>query len=114
MKQLSRRAAIRILATGGGLLGLGLAGGYALRDLLRSAHGPAPAGSDPASPGMQAPMMGNATAADMSTYMDLFSRHTELHRTVEPIPVVSVPSPSPMTPIWPPNSKRTWRACTRI
>src|SRR2546430_5412627 len=86
MKQLSRRAAIRILATGGGLLGLGLAGGYALRDLLRSAHGPAPPGSDPASPGMQAPLMGNATAADMSTYMDLFRRHTELHRTVTPIP----------------------------
>jgi len=86
MKQLSRRAAIRILAGGSGLLGLGLTGGYALRDLLRSAHGPASAGSDSASPGLQVPMMGNATAADMSTYMDLFSRHTELHRTVEPIP----------------------------
>src|SRR6266496_3575637 len=75
MKQLSRRAAIQILAAGGGLLGLGLAGGYALRDLGRSAHGPVPAGSDPGSPGMPPPMMGNATAADMSTYMNLFSRY---------------------------------------
>jgi len=86
MKQLSRRAAIQILAAGGGLLGLGLVGGYALRDLVRSAHGPIPAGSDPGSPGMPPPMMGNATAADLSTYMNLFSRHTELRRIVEPIP----------------------------
>ena len=86
MKQLSRRAAIRILAAGGGLLGLGLAGGYALRDLAGSGHGPAPAAGDPVNPAMQGPMMGDATPADMSTYMDLFSRHTELHRTVELVP----------------------------
>jgi len=58
MKQLSRRAAIRIAAAGGGLLGLGLAGGYALRDLAGSAHGQAPAAGDPAHRGAQAPMMG--------------------------------------------------------
>src|SRR5712675_1313703 len=31
-------------------------------------------------------MMGDVTAADMSTYMDLFSRHTELRRTVQLVP----------------------------
>jgi hypothetical protein len=31
-------------------------------------------------------MMGAATSADMSTYMDLFNRHTEIRRTVEEIP----------------------------
>jgi hypothetical protein len=86
MKQLSRRAAIRIAAAGGGLLGLGLAGGYALRDLAGSAHAPARAAGDPGNAGRQAPMMGDATPADMSTYMGLFSRHTELHRTVQLVP----------------------------
>ncbi len=83
MRQLSRRTAIRVLAAGGGLLGAGLAGGYALRDLLGSARGPAPAAGHPASPGTQGSMMGDVTRADMSTYMDLFRRHTQLHRTVE-------------------------------
>ena len=86
MRQPSRRAAIRILAAGGGLLGLVLAGGYALRDLLGSAHGRAQAAGGPASPAMQGSMMGHATPADMSTYMDLFSRHAELYRTVEFVP----------------------------
>ena len=31
-------------------------------------------------------MMGSATSADMSTYMNLFNHHTEIHRTVEEIP----------------------------
>lgn len=31
-------------------------------------------------------MMGAATGADMSAYMDLFARHDEIRRTVEPIP----------------------------
>jgi len=31
-------------------------------------------------------MMGSATFADMSTYMELFNRHTEVRRTVEEIP----------------------------
>jgi hypothetical protein len=84
MTHISRRTAIRTLAAGGGLLGAGLAGGYALRDLLLgSARGPARAASDPASPGTRSSMMGDVTRADMSTYMDMFSRHTELHRTVE-------------------------------
>jgi hypothetical protein len=86
MRQLSRRAAIRVLAAGGGLLGAGLAGGYALRDLLSSAHSPGPAAGDPADSGMQGSMMGDAAPADMRTYMGLFSRHNELRRTVELVP----------------------------
>jgi len=86
MKQLSRRAAIRVIAAGGGLLGLGLAGGYALRGLAGLARGPAPEAGVPAHTGMRAPMMGDATPADMSTYMDLFSGHAELRRTVELVP----------------------------
>jgi len=35
---------------------------------------------------MQGSMMAGVTPVDMTTYMDLFSRHTELHRTVELIP----------------------------
>ena len=31
-------------------------------------------------------MMGDVTQVDMSGYMDLFSRHTQLHRTVQLIP----------------------------
>ena len=31
-------------------------------------------------------MMGSATAADMSTYRDLFSRHARIRRTVKEIP----------------------------
>jgi hypothetical protein len=31
-------------------------------------------------------MMGDVGEADMSTYMDLFSRHAQLHRTVALIP----------------------------
>jgi len=85
MKQPSRRTAIRILAAGGGLLGASLAGGYALRDLLGSAHSPVPAAGKQVDPGMRG-SMGDATPADMRTYMDLFNRHSELHRTVELVP----------------------------
>jgi hypothetical protein len=112
MRQLSRRAAIRVLAAGGGLLGAGLAGGYALRDLLSSAHSPGPAAGDPADSGMQGSMMGDATPADMRTYMGLFSRHNELRRTVSSSPAASGPSPSPMRLIWPRSFRRMWRACT--
>jgi hypothetical protein len=38
------------------------------------------------SPMMGGSMMGAATGADMSTYMDMFNRHTQLHRRVEEIP----------------------------
>jgi hypothetical protein len=86
MRQLSRRAAIRVLAAGGGLLGAGLAIGYALRDPPGSASRPVPAAGHPASPGTPGSMMGNVTQADMSRYMDLFSRHAQLHRAVQLIP----------------------------
>ncbi len=79
IRGITRRAALRILLAGGGLLGLGLAGGYLLRGALRF-------GSYSNSDGMMSGgMMGNATSADMNTYMDLFNRHTEIHRTVEEI-----------------------------
>jgi hypothetical protein len=76
MTGITRRAAIGLLAGGGALLGLGIAGGYLLRDALKSIAGGGTMGTG---------MMGSATQADMSTYTDLFNRHTELRRTVEAI-----------------------------
>jgi len=73
---ITRRAALGLLAGGGALVGLGLAGGYLLRDALKSMRGDGMMGSG---------MMGSATQADMSSYMKLFDRHTELRRTVETI-----------------------------
>jgi hypothetical protein len=58
------------------LLGLGLAGGYVLRDALKSVAGGGMMGSG---------MMGSATQADMNSYTKLFDRHTDLRRTVEAI-----------------------------
>ena len=74
MSDITRRAALGLLAAGGALLGLGLAGGYVLRDALKSGGGVMGSGS-----------MGSATQADMSSYMKLFDRHTDLRRTVEAI-----------------------------
>ncbi len=85
MRQPSRRTAIRVLAAGGGLLGAGLTG-YVLRDLLGSTRRPVPAAGDRADPGTRGPVTGDVTQADMATYMALFSRHTQLHRTVQLIP----------------------------
>src|SRR5437870_11229445 len=76
MTGITRCAEIALMAAGGGLLGLGLAGGYLLRDALESMGGGEMMGSG---------MMGSATHADMSSYMKLFDRHTELRRTVETI-----------------------------
>jgi len=73
---ITRRAALGLLAAGGALLGLGLAGGNVLRDALKSAAGGAMMGSG---------SIGSATQADMSSYMKLFDRHTDLRRTVEAI-----------------------------
>jgi len=81
--KLTRRAAIGLLAAAGGVLGLGLAGGYFLRDFLRTFGF---RGGQVAGGGMMGGMMGSATSADMSTYSDLFNRHTEIKRTVEQIP----------------------------
>ncbi len=76
MTRITRRAAIGLLAAGGALLGLGLASGYLLRDLLKSVTGDRMMGTG---------MMGSATQADMSSYMNLFDRHSEIRRTVEEI-----------------------------
>jgi hypothetical protein len=76
MTRITRRAAIGLLAAGGALLGLGVAGSSLLRDALKSVAGGGMMGTG---------MMGNATQADMSTYTDLFNRHNELKRTVEAI-----------------------------
>jgi hypothetical protein len=73
---ITRRVALGLLAAGGAVLGLGLAGGYLLRDALKSVGGGGMMGSG---------MMGSATQADMSSYTKLFDRHTELRRTVEAI-----------------------------
>src|SRR5439155_8824432 len=51
--------------------------GCSLRGATGRSAGPSPAGAG---------IMGSATSADMSTYMNLFNHHTEIHRTVEEIP----------------------------
>src|SRR2546428_5839678 len=76
MSRITRRAAIGLLAAGGALLGFGVAGGYLLRDALKSMSGGGMMGTG---------MMGSATQSDMSRYMKLFDRHTEIKRTVEEI-----------------------------
>jgi len=73
---ITRRAALGLLAACVAVLGLGLAGGYLLRDALKSVGSGGMMGSG---------MMGSATQADMSSYTKLFDRHTELRRTVEAI-----------------------------
>jgi hypothetical protein len=70
MAKLTRRAALAALGTGAGLVGLGLV----LRNLvdMPTSH---------AGPGF-----GGADSMDMSKYMNMFMRHTELRRNVEDIP----------------------------
>ena len=77
---ITRRALLAGVAVGGGLLGLGLIGGYVLRDVFRP--------GTPSDGGMMGSdgMMGSATSADMSMYIKLFDRHAELRRSVEEIP----------------------------
>ena len=76
MTRITRRSAIGLLAAGGALLGLGVAGGYVLRDSLKSFLGGGMMGTG---------MMGSASQSDMSMYTELFDRHTEIKRTVEAI-----------------------------
>jgi len=79
MAKLTRRAALTMLGTAGGLLGLG----YALRNIVGDprlnplSHGVAHADG----PGMM-----GATSMDMSIYMEMFNRHNEIRRIVEEIP----------------------------
>jgi len=76
MTRITRRAAIGLLAAGGVLLGVGAAGGFLLRDALKSFSGNGMMGEG---------MMGSASQADMSSYMNLFDRHKEIRRMVEVI-----------------------------
>jgi len=89
MTRITRRTAIRTIAGGGALIGLGAAGDYLARRLIGSAADGGRARTKPGvrgGPGTAEGMMGGATQLDMSTYTDLFSRHTQLRRTVYPIP----------------------------
>src|SRR5438105_689601 len=71
MRAMTRRAALRAIAAAGGFFGFGAAAGC---------------GAQRTRTLMGGGMMGDATAADMRTYTDLFARHTEIRRTVQEIP----------------------------
>ena len=71
MTKVTRRAALAMLGTGAGLLGLG----YVLRSIIDAPF-------SHAGPGM----FGGTNSMDMGTYMEMFSRHGEFRRTVEDIP----------------------------
>jgi hypothetical protein len=77
VRTLTRRAMLRVLlglaAVGSGLWELGCSA----RDAARGTATPS------ATP--TAGMMGGVSSADMSRYMELFNRHTEIRRTVERI-----------------------------
>jgi hypothetical protein len=85
MATVSRRAVLAMLGTAGGLLGVG----YAVRGILAASPSePRPIGfGDAATSQMMGPgTMGGTTSMDMSTYMDMFNRHSELRRSVQDIP----------------------------
>src|SRR5712692_321590 len=71
MTKMTRRGALRAIGAGAALLGVGAAAGCGW------------GGSGMMTGGG---MMGSASGADMSAYMDLFARHDEIRRTVEEIP----------------------------
>jgi hypothetical protein len=77
MDRVTRRTAITVFGAGG-LLALGYLFGRSFG--LTAPDMPTP--TDRSGGGM----MGSATRADMSTYMDMFNRHGEISRTVEEIP----------------------------
>jgi hypothetical protein len=79
MAKITRRAALAMLGAGGGLIGLG----YALRGIVGVSR------LNPFSDGMahaDGPGMMGASSMDMSLYMEMFSRHNEIRRSVEEIP----------------------------
>ena len=87
MRKMTRREAIRAMAAGGGVLSVAFAGGYFVRDLVRSAsRASRRIGNGMSGRMMGGQMMGSATAADMRTYRELFDRHRQLRRRVELIP----------------------------
>jgi hypothetical protein len=71
MTKMTRRGALRAIGAGAALLGVGAAAGCGRRGSGMMTGGG---------------MMGSASGADMSAYMDLFARHDEIRRTVEEIP----------------------------
>ena len=71
MSTMTRREALRAIAAAAGLFGVGAAAGC---------------GGRKSGTMMDGAMMGGASGADMSTYMELFDRHTEIRRTVQEIP----------------------------
>lgn len=79
---MTRRAALVALGAGGAAAALGTLG-YLLRVVGSSGPGMPPA--DGGGGGMMG-MMGNVGPADMSLYMDMFMRHSEISRVVEEIP----------------------------
>jgi len=85
MTELTRRAALRMLAVGGGALGVG-AGGYLLRGLLHASRSATRTLAGGGMDATQGSMMGSVTAGDMRAYTELFDRHTEIRRVVETIP----------------------------
>lgn len=57
-------------------------------------------------------MMGAATTADMSSYMDMFDQHTNIRRTVEQIPGGVAPPPNRTIPRWLAGSRAMCGPCT--
>lgn len=80
MTTMTRRHVLKWLAVASGVAGAGVASGTLLTQLFRSAT----TTPSPRSGGMG--MMGSASSAEMSSYMDLFNRHEEITRSVTPIP----------------------------
>jgi len=80
---MTRRAALVALGAGGAAAALGTLG-YLLRVVGSSASG-MPLADGGGGGGMMG-MMGNVGPADMSLYMDMFNRHSEISRVVEEIP----------------------------
>ena len=79
MATLSRRQVLATLGACGGLLGLG----YALRGIIGEPRLNPPSNWVAHADG---PGFGGATSMDMSMYMEMFSRHNEIRRSVEEIP----------------------------
>ena len=62
-------------------MAVGIGFGVAAPDFLRRTFGMVPQGA-----GGGGGMMGSATSADMSLYMDMFNRHSQIRRKVEQVP----------------------------
>lgn len=93
MAKSTRRAVLAALAGGAGMLGAGYAlrGTGAVAGLSATLSGEGPRAPDSADRAAGGGMMGSGTMesahrADMSTYMEMFDRHTEITRTVQEIP----------------------------